>query len=248
MSGPPAGVTRHYPDAVPLEVFLKEQSTWLRGHGFDPAAALAVTASCRDEVVAALRAGVRHLWDNAFDFSSLSGLPLAGITGAQAVLAHAPVAAARPEIVIFALPHIGVLADGTPGQCLRRGRPEPTTACGSLTAAVAWADTFRGDPDAAHQPVDMQDPEQSLVRTHLLRHVPQLADLDPVAVVAEVAALQREDLWRLVERTTEPEDADVALVSGILVHGPDDEDFVSPQPVRTRTRGVVTDSAGAYPA
>lgn len=242
----PDPVTRHYPAAVPLADFLARQSRWVAGHGFDPDEALAVTASCRDEIVAALRAGVRRHWDNAFDFSSLSGLPLAGVTGMQAVLGHAPVAGRRPEVVIFALPHLGILADGTPGMSLRRGRPDPTTACGSLTAAVQWAEASRGDPDAAYQPVDMKDPEQSLVRTHLLRHVPDLADLDPVAVVAAVAQLQREDLWLLVERTTAPTDVDVVLVSGILIHGPEDQDFVAPQPVRVRSAGTVTDSAGAF--
>ena len=239
-------MTSVYPDAIGLAEFLDLQSRWLSARGFDPDASLAVTAACRDEMVADLRAGVRRRWHNAFDFSSLSGLPLSGLTGMRAVLDHAPQSGPRLEVVIFALPHIGILADGTPGYSLRRGRRDPTSACGSLNAAATWAQDVRDNPLAGEAPFDEMDPEQSLVRMHLLRHVPELADLDPVAVVGRVAQLMVDDLWSLVQDVTDPARVDVALVSGILVHGGDGDDSVDPSVVRIRTGGTVRESRGAF--
>jgi len=46
--------------STPLAEYLAERTRWLNAEGFHPGEALAVTASCRDELVADLRAGVRR--------------------------------------------------------------------------------------------------------------------------------------------------------------------------------------------
>ncbi len=227
---------------VPMETFLTQETRRLRDRGFDPEQALAVTATCRDEILAPLRGRVRAHWHRAFDFSSLSGLPLAGVTGASAVLDHAPQTGARAEVVIFALPHIGVLADGTVGLAMRRGRATPTSACGSLVAAMQWARS----PDAALQAaaIDPSDPEQSLVRQRLLRDVPDLADADLFEVTRRLRELMVQDVRTLVDRVSSPHAADVAIVSGVLVHGPDGLDHVEPAESWTRVAGVETTLPG----
>ena len=233
-------ITREFPGAAPMSQFLTRQSAWLRAQGFDPEDALAISATCRDEILAPLRAQVRTHWHRAFDFSSLSGLPLAGLTGARAALGHAPQTGDRVEMVVFALPHIGVLADGAVGQAMRRGRVDPTTACGSLVAAIEQSQT---DPIGS---MDPDDPEQSLVRARLLAEIPDLARCDLRTVTTTVRDLMVADMWRMLRGISDTDQVDLALVSGLVVHGPDGLDFVVPGTCRVRTRGRVVDSAGAY--
>lgn len=220
--------------------FVAGRTQWLVSQGFEPHTSLAVMAACRDELAAGLRAEVRRQWDYAFDFASLSGLPLAGVTGARAVRDHAPEQAGRVQIVIWALPHVGVLDDGTVGQVMRRGRHRPTTACGSLHAAAEWAADAQHDPLAAEQPIDPRDPEQSLVRQRLLTAIPDLASLSTHDVVEQVAELMLADLWDLIETLTNPDGVDAAIVSGVLVHG-SAGDFVAPRLVRLRRTGKTID-------
>ena len=197
-------------------------------------------ASCRDELAAGLRAEVRRQWDYAFDFASLSGVPLAGITGARAVRDHAPETAGRVHIVMWALPHVGVLDDGTIGQVMRRGRHHPTTACGSLHAAANWAADSRGDPLAGEQPIDPKDPEQSLIRSRLAAVYPGFDTYSAKELVEKVAELMLVDLWDLIDSLTNPNNVDAAIVVGILVHG-SAGDFVAPRLVRLRCAGAVSD-------
>lgn len=229
-----------YPQALPLAGAIAEQSAWLREQGFDPESALAVTASCRDELVGELRAVVRRHWHKSFDFSSLSGLPLAGITGIQAALGHAPHAGERFELVVFALPHVGILANGTAGMAVRRGRPEPSSACGSLAAARTWARAVMRNPVSLAEPIDEFDAEQALVRLRLLRRIPELADTPMLPLVDRTCTIIRDDLWTLTETVTDPAVVDVALVTGVLIHGPDGNDYVQWAERRLRVAGQTT--------
>jgi hypothetical protein len=234
---PPRVVTEAYPQALPLDDAVEELSAWLGSQSFDPESALAVTASCRDELVGELRAVVRRHWHKSFDFSSLSGLPLAGVTGMQAALGHAPRAGQHSQMVIFAMPHVGMLATGAAGQAVRRGRPEPTSACGSLAAAQAWARDVVRNPVILADPIDELDAEQSMARIRLLRRVPDLADIPMLPLVERTCSIMRDELWTLAEIVTDPASVDVALVTAVLVHGPDGNDYVQPAERRLRVAG-----------
>lgn len=243
MSNVPDVITAAFPGAVELHDFLDAAGVALQEQGFVPGEALAVTASCRDEIAAEYRAEVRRRWDQAFDFSSLSGLPLAGLTGMRSVIDHTPHTPGHPEVVIFAMPHIGVLDDGTLGRVTRRGRSRPTTACGSITAAVRWARGVRpvdvaGDP--AHPVVDPLDPEQSLVQAHLYGRLGDFSKLSKTDLIRAVADLMAYDLWRLLDVVTVPTEDDVAVVNGILIHGPEG-DYVQPVATRLRVGGAISD-------
>lgn len=228
------------PQALLLADAVGEQSAWLREQGFDPESALAVTASCRDELVEELRAVVRRHWHKSFDFSSLAGLPLAGVTGMQAALGHAPQAGERTQMVVFAMPHVGILADGTSGLAVRRGRPEPSSACGSLAAARAWARDVMRNPVSLAEPIDELDAEQSMVRIRLLRRIPELADIPMLPLVERTCTIMRDDLWTLTETVTNPAVVDVALLTGLLIHGPDGNDYLQWAERRLRTGGRTT--------
>ncbi len=244
MTTVPTAVTSKFPHAVELHDFLDQQGEVLAAHGFRPGEALAVTAGCRDELAAEYRAEVRRRWNQAFDFSSLSGLPFAGVTGMRAVIDHVPHVAGHPEVVIFAMPHIGLLEDGTMGRTMRRGRSRPTTACGSLIAATQAA---RGQQPAAAPPecsdrplIDPLDPEQSLVQFRLAAEFGDISTMTPVELVTGVARLMVEDLWQLISAVTIPSEDDVALVSGVLIHCPDG-DYVQPHAGRLLTGGKLVE-------
>lgn len=243
MTTVPPAVLARFPGAQELHEFLDNEGDVLAARGFYRGEALAVTAACRDEIAAEYRAEIRRRWDQAFDFSTLSGLPFAGVTGINAVIDHVPHTAGHPEIVIFAMPHIGVLDDGTVGRVMRRGRSRPTTACGSLIAAARSAQIpappVRGDC-AGRPHIDPLDPEQSLVRAKLTAELGDITTLSPVELVTQVARIMTEDLWNLVSSVTVPGEDDVALVSGVLIHGPDG-DYVQPYVRRVRSGDNLTD-------
>jgi hypothetical protein len=239
----PRVVSEHFPGAITLPDFLDRKLVWLAGHGFRPGHALAVTATCRDEIVADFRAAVRAQWSGAFDFASLSALPLAGATGIRAAIDHAPRHVGHPAIVVFALPHIGILADGTPGHVMRRGSSQPTTACGSLAAARRWSAKTRRDPDAAQLVFDPLDQEQSIVQAHLRRQLGEFSELSPITLTERVRELMLTDLWLLFTSESDRLRDDVAIVSGIIVHGPD-ADYVEPKLIRLRRAGAVSETSG----
>lgn len=243
MATVPDVVSAHFPGAIDLTEFLERKRVWLHGHGFRPGDALAMTACCRDEIVAEFRAEVRRQWNWAFDFSSLSGLPLAGATGIRAAIDHAPRIMGHPEIVVFALPHVGILEDGTAGHVMRRGRSRATTACGSLMAAQRWAAETRHDPTATDVVIDPTDAEQSLVRVHLRRELGDFSTLSPITLTERVRELMLTDLWLQFTALTDTLTVDVAVISGILVHG-HDGDYVQPKVIRLRRAGAVSETSG----
>lgn len=238
-------VLANFPGAVSFTEFIDRQSAWLEAHGWHRGQALAVSASCRDELVACVRVGVRDRWDNAFDLSTLGGLPLAGRTGTRAIRDHAPEDGGTLQIVLFGMSHIGVLADGTPGFYVRHGHTRATTACGSLAAAAAWAADAAADPLGQEFGIDPADPEQSLVRARLHAEDPHFYRLPADAMAVWVAGIIAADLWLHAAENTDPARVDVALVSGVLVHSPGG-DWAVPGPVRTRQGGSVEQSGGAF--
>ncbi|MCB0914964.1 MAG: hypothetical protein H6525_07970 [Actinobacteria bacterium] len=244
MTTVPGSVVAIFPQAVELHEFLDQTGDVLAARGFHPGEALAVTAGCRDEIAAEYRAEIRRRWDQSFDFASLSGLPFAGVTGMRAVFDHVPHVAGHPEVVIFAMPHIGVLADGTMGRAMRRGRSRPTTACGSLLTAIQAARGVQPTPppECSDRPlIDPLDPEQSLVQFRLAAQFGDISTMSPVDLVRGVAELMVTELWQLLAAVTIPGEDDVALVGGILIHGPDGNDYVSPYARLIRSDGVLTD-------
>lgn len=240
-------VLANFAGAVSFTEFIDRQSAWLQARGWHPGQALAVSASCRDELVACVRVGVRDRWNNAFDLSTLGGLPLAGRTGTRAIRDHAPEDAGTLQIVLFGMSHIGVLADGTPGYYVRHGNTRATTACGSLAAASAWAADAADDPLGQEAGIDPMDPEQSLVRARLHAADPDFHRLPPDEMAIWVAGIIADDLWLHAAQNTDPARVDVALVSGVLVHAPGG-DWALPLAVRTRQSGLVEESAGAFDA
>ncbi len=214
------------PAARPMNDVLDASLYQLRAIGFDPATTLAMIGVCRDELTEQFSEAVHEHWGHAFDMSSLAGMLLLGRTGMQAAMHHAPDGDGHRRYVAFLMPHIGVDASGTVGRCERRGQIAAGSACGALVALQAEfaSGTLSAD-------LDPGDIEYSLLRQRMIRelawgHVPDLTELTATALHAIIDDF--DVLAQQMSRHSGP--VDIALVSGVLVHGPGGREFIAPGP------------------
>ncbi len=215
-----------FPGAMPATVFVGRTYEQLFELGFDEHSAIACVSTCRDELTHPLVRRIAKAWGSAFNFSSLAGMLFLGKTGFSAALAHAPQIEVRSRYVFFVMPHIGLGASGTLGECERHGQAVPSKACGAL---CAFQDELRsGDVNLELDPDDL---EQSLLKRALSRRLspgqtPDLLELTQLTLTSIVEYLEH-----LIDLCLDTQSADYAVVSGIQIHGPDARDFVQPGPM-----------------
>ena len=223
-------IAQHFPGAMTKDSFLASTFERLAREGFSEENTLACVALCRDEIAGLLVRGVERYWGHAFSLASLAGMVTAGRTGLGAAMAHAPTHDRRRHIVVYAMPHIAIAADGTIGQVRRSGLSKPSSACGALVQ-------FRDGLLAGEVEIEFNrlDTEQSLLSSRLLSlipygEIPELVDLTKLTA-ATIEDDLREIIAQLLE--DEPSDeasaADHAMFTGVQIHGPDDTNYVWPR-------------------
>ena len=221
-------LTREFPGAVPANQFVSGTQNALAELGVIRGGALPLIATCRDELAFALTAELQRAWGGAFNMAGLAGLFTLGRTGVIAARGHAPLIEGRRTFVLFGLTHIGVGASGAIGECERPGVPGTTYACGAL---LAVGDALRSDDvrTSDYPYLDPEDPEQSRLRERI---APRIAD-QVKADLLEITRIARD----LIDEGTSGvvdllrDDAyptDIALFTGIHVHGPRGADYVQP--------------------
>ncbi len=212
-----------FPSALPREEFVRRSTEALEPHGLVPGSTLAMIGVCRDELTFPLVDRLQSVWGPAFDLSSLAGMLFLGRTGIAAARLHAPSEDGRQRFAAFVFSHIGIDDDGTAGRCRRPGVHEASAACGALEA-------FRGELAGGRLDVDLDpgDLELSLLKQRLLRALPY----GHVPDIVELTLLARDvifdDLRMLVDQLERGGDADIAVISGVQVHGSDRRGFVVP--------------------
>ena len=218
-------------DVTPLLDWTRDA---LAPFGFHEHTSLPLVSVCRDELMFAFVDAVTAHWGHCFDLSSLAGLPLMGRTGLGAALGHAPDDDGRHRLVVFAFPHIG--HDGGIGAVHRPGVPGTTAACGAVE--VARTALMSGVSGVVLDPHDVE--ESVLVQR--LRRILGSADVPDLPAVTELVRRSAVDeLTLLLSGLTTPSVVvDWALVSGVVVHGHDD-DAVSLSSAVVVVDGVVTD-------
>jgi hypothetical protein len=204
---------QHYPDALGVDELLVWTSLALGAHGFTRESSLPLVSVCRDELMFPFVDAITEHWGHCFDLSSLAGLPLLGRTGIGAALGHTPDEDGRHRLVVFAFPHIGV--DGFVGSVHRPGVPGETTACGAIE--VARTALGRGVSGVV---LDPHDVEESLLVARLRDRLGSA----PVPGLVEVTELVRQaavdELTLLLAGLGTPQaPVDVALISGVVLHG-----------------------------
>jgi len=236
-------VQQHFPGAIPQSVFVANTAARLAQSGFTKANTLACVALCRDEIAASLLDDVERHWGSIFSLASLAGMVTAGTTGIAAAIDHAPLENGRGHFVVYAMPHIAIGADGQVGHVVRSGVPDPSNACGALTA---FREELLGGSISVE--IDHLDAEQSLLRHRLAPSigsgaVPGLVELTKIAATAVEQDLKQifavvTDSWATVGKAI-PTDA--AMFTGIQIHGPSGLHLVWPRAARIEVGGSIND-------
>lgn len=167
---------------------------------------------------------IQKTWREAFKLSGLAGMLYLGKAGLLKAKDHAPKEDGLERYVYFALPHIGLGANGEVGLCYRPGRIKPSKVCGALLAFLEELE--RGNLSLG---LGLDDLEQSILKQRLLKKLKygEIPDLVTLTKIAHTAIA--EELERMIELTTDPQTrSHYAVLTGIAVHGPEHRDYIWP--------------------
>lgn len=211
-------IDTHFPGAVTIDNYVEQTARVANGLGFSAENTIACVGVCRDELTRPFTAAVQRQWGEAFNFSSLGGIPTLGKTGLSAAIHHAPIEGGKERYVFFAMPHIAVDAQGIIGQCKRDGREDDSPTCGALSAAIQALEA--GDVD---QTLDVDDLEQSWLVQRLAAALPfgELPDL--VGLTKLAADVIAADLQQLIDAVVNEAKSNYVLLTGVQIHTPDSE-------------------------
>lgn len=221
-----ATLARDFPAAIPANQFVNSTQDRLRERGVVRGGALPLIATCRDELAFALTAELQRAWGPAFNMAGLAGLLTLGRTGVAAARGHAPLVNGRRTFVLFGLAHVGVDDAGTIGNCERPGVPGPSRTCGAL---MALHDELRGgNVHTSDYPyLDKDDPEQSRLRERISPLVPEGGDVELLAITRIARDLIDSDTDAVIQVLRDDRvPADVAVFTGIHIHGPRGAEYV----------------------
>jgi hypothetical protein len=215
-----------FPGAVDEREFVRATHQALQPLGFLRESTLVCVATCRDEISQSIVDHVRELWGLSFNLAGLAGMPFAGKTGFGAALHHAPQVDGRERYVFYAGPHIGIGPEGEAGVVERKGRQEPSMACGALLALLGELQDDRlGAMD------DSDDVEQGVIRKHiggpLVSARDALPDLIGLTHLTHDVILN--DVERILAATVDPSKADHAVITGVQIHGPGMKNYIQPR-------------------
>jgi hypothetical protein len=216
-------LNEHFANALEESVFVTRTLTALAPRGFTADNAIACVAVCRDELCTPLQLEVRRTWGEAFNMSSLAGVPVCGTTAFGAAHAHSPTEQNKERYVYFSMAHIGIGPGGERGECLRVGRSGTSKACGAVAALLF--EMRSGKVKLKHDPDDI---EQSLLRHRLLQRLEWGAQPDLIGLTQVVRLEALETLERMIALTVDAANADYALFNGIQIHGPGNRTVVWP--------------------
>jgi hypothetical protein len=228
-------LARDFPGAVPTNQFVSGTQNALAPHGVIRGSALPLIATCRDELAFPLTAELQRAWGGAFSMSGLAGQFTLGRTGVIAARGHAPLVGGKRAFVLIGLTHVGVGESGVVGECERPGVPGITHACGAL---MAVADALRQDDvrTSDYPYLDPDDPEQSRLRERIAPRAAGQAERGLLALTRTARDLIDEDVAGVVELLrADGIPADVAVFTGIHVHGPRGAEYVHPGQCRLET-------------
>jgi hypothetical protein len=204
-------------DHVVKEVdYVRKTYNLLKTFGFNDDNSIASVCVCRDEISQTVRSIIKHIWGEAFNFSSLAGMFTAGKTGLKAAMHHAPNVEGRERYIFYVVPHIAVNEDGKSGFCKRRGIKEDTSACGAL--CLFLDELYTGK---LHIKIDEEDIEESLIKRRLIKEI-TYGDIPSLLELTKITRkVIQEDLEHAIEKVVDTTKSDYAVLTGIQIHAPD---------------------------
>jgi hypothetical protein len=230
----PAGETdwlteaaRLMPGIVPADEYMSRTTIAARKAGFAKGETLPLLATCRDELMIGFTELVDRNWGPHFAIGALGGLVLAGVSGIAAAVGHAPNRGQR-HFVLYCMPHIGLDENGVMGLVHRPGQQAETSACGAL--ALFQRELQSGKLRLEY---DRTDPEMSLLRTRLAPGILSSGVPDLLTLTAMARDVALADITEIGGMTGDGRGS-VAVFTGIVVHGPDGQEFVAPHHAELR--------------
>jgi len=204
-------------DRVIKEVdYVRKTYNALKDFGFNDDNSIASVCVCRDEISQTIRSIVKHVWGEAFDFSSLAAMFTAGKTGLKAAMHHAPQVDGKERYVFYVIPHIAINEDGKSGFCKRRGIKEESSACGAL--CLFLSELHEGKLLIK---LDEEDIEESLIKRRLLKEIPYGHLPDLIELTKITRKVIQEDLENVIGKVVDTGKSDYAVFTGIQIHAPD---------------------------
>lgn len=221
-------LNRDFPAARPANQFVSGTQNSLAALGVHRGDALALIATCRDELAFTLTAELQRAWGPAFSMAGLAGLLSLGRTGIAAARGHAPIVGGRRTFVMVGLAHVGIDDAGVVGRCERPGVPGPSSTCGALMAL--HDELVGGGVRTSDYPyLDPQDPEQSRLRERIAPLVPDPAAAGLLGITRIARGLIEADADEVIKVLRDADvPADVAVFTGIHIHGPRGAEYVDP--------------------
>ena len=196
--------------------YVRKTYNVLKDFGFNDDNSIASVCVCRDEISQTIRSIVKHIWGEAFNFSSLAGMFTAGKTGLKAATHHAPRVNGRERYVFYVIPHTAIDEDGKTGFCKRRGIKEESSACGAL--CLFLDELYTGK---LHIKIDEEDIEESLLKRRLIKEI-TYGDIPSLIELTKITRkVVQEDLEHAIGKVVDTSKSDYAMFTGIQIHAPD---------------------------
>jgi len=227
-----------YPGAMHHEEAAVRVTHALRQHGFTAQSTMAITAQCRDEICKPFVEAISTNWSGSFNLGSLAGTVNAGTNGFTAALSHAPQNAdGVGRYVVFCGPHIAIDADGNIGKVVRRGRAGLGNACGALIGFCGMLQARTIDTSEKAHDVEFTGLKRRLTQDMKVfgKGPPDIVELTKLCHDVTV-----DDVRKIMPQITKGP-CEYAIVSGILVHGPEGSHYFWQNGVEVIKGGVATD-------
>jgi len=221
-----------FPTALPQVEFLARTFKILAANGFKPGNTAVGVCVCREEPACFLVDEIRKLWRTVYDFSSLAGMPFAGKTGFMKMQKYAPSDKNDARFLYMAFTHIGWTSSGELGMFAPRENGKSYPLCGGLVA-------FQQELASGSAPwePDPNNLEQGLLNQRLFRNMKYGGGSDLVALTRLAYTIILKDVERLAGLTLVNQENSYALVTGIQLNGPGQQDFIWPGDMYEVTHG-----------
>lgn len=217
-----ATLARDFPEAVTYERYLAHVERAVLPLGFDRERTFAAASLCRDELTEPLLESIARRWDRPFNLGGLGAMPAAGRTGWRAALSHVPHDEGRGHLIVFGFPHVGIDPEGHLGQSLRRHQKALTPTCGATAALLA---SLRDGVEPL--PPGLEDVEAERLRRQVAEHVEELPQ-DLLELTRLAVRAVDEEIWTELDALGAHEKMELAVLTGVQIHLPDDVDHIWP--------------------
>ena len=215
---------KHFPGTLSLEEYMKQTYEVLQKYGFEDENTMGMVAICRDEITEPLYDEVVKYWGKTFNCCSLGGFLTIGKTGLHAAAEHTPIYDGIRRFTFYAMPHIAISKDGEIDKVYREGIEKASHACGSLDLIVQ--ELRRGHFKMF---LDFEDLEESIIRQKILSYLKYGIKPDLIRLTKLACNLISMDSKNLLFKHLDPTIFHYGLMTGIMIHGPFDRNWVYPR-------------------